>query len=84
MVMDYHDGGTLYAFIRELRHKMTEDMFLCFMEQIAHGVQVFIPYKDINKHQQSHCQMHSYQYRLGQPAATIASGSDWGETSFFQ
>ncbi|XP_060078438.1 serine/threonine-protein kinase nekl-2-like [Ylistrum balloti] len=38
MIMEYCDGGTLHAFIRKLTNGMPEDMFLCFVEQIAHGI----------------------------------------------
>ncbi|XP_033746183.1 serine/threonine-protein kinase Nek4-like isoform X2 [Pecten maximus] len=38
MVMEYCDGGTLHSYIRELKEGMPEDMFSCFMEQIATGL----------------------------------------------
>ncbi|OWF55869.1 serine/threonine-protein kinase nekl-2-like [Mizuhopecten yessoensis] len=38
MVMEYCDGGTLHSYIRELNEGMPEDMFLCFVEQIAQGL----------------------------------------------
>jgi len=40
IVMEYCDGGTLYDYIRKLKCQMTEDLFVCFLKQIAEGLKV--------------------------------------------